>query len=338
MNVGTAPLIHYDPKLVEEAVFHAQRDSYVARELDENRSRIYAITDAEQREPLFQELYGEWFARLGLGESVTRALREQPLLLASVQDCYVVCAVGAKEEGAELFVAADPAAAETPRRTLRILIRPQSLLDRATVLAFLRHELFHIADMVDPAFGYEPALPRSQGGDTYDTLITNRYRVLWDATINGRMMRRGWLPPYVRDQELQKFRQAFPMLKESAGECFQKFFDDDHPSHAALALFAFDPRAAAGEAQRPGAAGTHCALCRFPTHVFEPEPENLGDEVLAAITRDFPGWTPAFGLCMQCADLYRASRISLEAAKILPGGNQGQEGFVRGGHSPNSFT
>jgi hypothetical protein len=331
-------MIHYDPKLVEEAVFHAQRDSYVARELDEGRNRIYGIADAEQREPLFQELYSGWFARLGLGESVTRALREQPLILTSVQDCYVVCATGAKEEGAELFVSADEAAAETPRRTLRILIRPQSLLAGADVLTFLRHELFHIADMVDPAFGYEPALPRSQGGDTYDTLITNRYRALWDMTINGRMMRRGWLPPHARDQELQEFRQAFPMLKDSAGECFPKFFDDDHPCHAALALFAFDPRAAAGEAHRPGTAGTHCSLCRFPTHVFEPEPENLGDEVLAAITRDFPGWRPALGLCMQCADLYRASRVSMEAVKTLPGGNQAQEGFVRGDHSPNSFT
>jgi hypothetical protein len=311
--------IHYDPKLVEEAVFYAQRHSDVATELDGRRSHIYEISEPEERERLFQGLYQEWFARLGLGETIDKALQEQAMITALVNDCYLVCAAQAKEEGAELFVAPDGASTENQRRTLRILIRPASLLNPLSAITFMRHELYHIADMLDPAFGYEPILPKADGGPTYDTLITNRYRVLWDVTINGRMMRRGWLPQTVRNRQLEDFRQAFPMLKEGQEKYFQLFFDGDEPRHSELAAFAFDPRAASGEIKDRGAAGTHCSLCKFPSHSFEREAQSLGDEVLAAISRDFPMWTPALGLCAQCADLYRARRLSMAAARALPG-------------------
>jgi hypothetical protein len=313
--------IHYDPKLLEEAVFYAQRDSYVARELDERRSRIYEIAEPEEREGLFQDLYREWFARLGLGDPIDKALQEQPIITASCNDCYVVCAIQAKQEGAELFVATNETPEKKRRRTLRILIRPQSLLDPESVITFLRHELYHIADMLDPAFAYQPALPKADGGPTYDALVTNRYRVLWDITIVGRMIRRGWLPQAIRNQQLWDFREAFPMLGESGEKYFQSFFDGDQPRHSELAAFALDPRAASRHRADPSAAGTQCPLCRFPSHSFEAEPEKLDVHVLAAITRDFPHWTPGRGLCAQCADLYRASGLSMAAAKALPGWN-----------------
>jgi hypothetical protein len=311
--------IRYDPKLVEEAVFHFQRDSYIGRELDERRGLIYEVCEAEERERLFRDLYGSWFARLGLAKPIEEALREQTTIAGLVGSCYIVCATHAKQEGAELFVASNRALAETARRTLRILIRPESLLKPEFAVTFLRHELYHIADMLDPAFAYEPTLPQTDGGPTYDTLIMNRYRVLWDVTINARMMRRGWLPDSVRDHELTSFRQAFPMLGESGEEYFEGFFDGRQPTHSDLAAFALDPRAAAGRLQGRSAVGTHCPLCKFPSHSFEPKPENLDVEVLSAISRDFPNWTPALGLCAQCADLYRASELSIVAARALPG-------------------
>ena len=312
-------VIHYDPRLVEEAVFHVQRDRYVASDLDERRRRIYETSEPEERERLFHDLYREWFTRLGLGKAIDHALQEQPIITALVEACYVVCVTAAKEEGAELFVTSNKGFEEKRRRTLRIRIRPESLLDRQSAITFLRHELYHIADMLDPAFAYEPVLPKTDGGPTYDTLITNRYRVLWDVTINGRMTGRGWLPQTTRDQQLNDFRQAFPMLKDGPEKCFRRFFDADQPRHSELAAFALDPRAASGALKESGAAGTHCPLCRFPSHCFEPEPEKLDAEVLIDIRRDFPKWTPARGLCAQCADLYRVSRISMAAAKALPG-------------------
>ena len=309
----------YGPHLVEEAVFLAQHDSPLSAELQEQRNRLYEIADAGERERRFSELNRSWFHRLGLGKVIEQSLQEQPLIAAHVERGYVVGATQAKEEGAELFVAPEDIESGHGRRTLRLLLRPESLLNDESLRPFLRHELFHISDMLDPAFAYEPTLPKAEGGPTYDTLITNRYRVLWDVTIAGRMARHGWCAATVRDQELQDFRHTFPMLDGESDEFFKGFFDAAAPRHQELAAFAFDPRAATNSVSNQAVAGTHCSLCRFPTQTFEAMAAQLGAEVLAAIKEDFPDWTPIKGLCVQCADLYRGRKMSMDALKLLPG-------------------
>ena len=57
----------------------------------------------------------------------------------------------------------------------------------------------------------------------------------------------------------------------------------------------------------------------FLESIAEPEPARLPDEVRNAIRADFPSWEPCEGLCIQCADLYRARRLSVAAAMLLPG-------------------
>ena len=309
----------YDPRLIEETVFLALRNHPQAREFQKQRDWVYEIGNLEERERRFGELNRSWFIRLELGNVIEEALGEQPTISACVESCFVLCAAQTKEQGAELFVAGDSRVDESARRTLRILLMPGSLLKPEVLLRLMRHELLHIADMLDPAFAYEPTLPRTEGGPTYDTLITNRYRVLWDVTIHGRMVRRGWILGSARDGQLNEFARAFPMLAERTEDTFNLFFNGDEHSHPELAAFAFDPRAAAGQAQGASAPGTHCPLCKFPTYIFEPEPNNLGSDVLQAINQDFPQWTPSLGLCEQCADLYRASRLSVAAARELPG-------------------
>ena len=317
--MSPAMLLRYDPRLIEEAVFLALRDRPETREFQKQRERVYEVADPQERERVFGELNRSWFVQLGLGNIVEQALHEQSQIASSVASCFVGCVAQTKEEGAELFVAPDEELEGTTRRIVSILLRPESLLQPESLLTFLRHELFHVADMLDPRFAYEPTLPKAEGGPTYDTLITNRYRAVWDVTINGRMVRRGWISECVRDEQFAEFVRAFPMLERQSAERFSRFFDGEHHPHPELAAFAFDPRAVAGTLHGASAPGTHCPLCRFPTHGFEPEPENLANEVIAAINRDFPQWAPALGLCAQCADLYRANQLSIAAAKELPG-------------------
>lgn len=313
--------IQYDPRLIEEVVFHAQRDPYIAVNLEDARNRIYEIADADERDHLFNELNRSWFFRLGLGHIIDQTLQERAIITSQVEECFIVRATQAKEEGAELFVARESDQNNLQRRVLRVLLRPESLLDAETLTFFLRHEFYHIADMLDPAFAYQPMLPRTEGGPTYDTLVTNRYRVLWDVTINGRMIRRGWCDGAVREQQFRDFVYAFPMLQEGVEELFFRFFDNRQPKHDDLACFAFDPREASANLPRKFAPGTHCPLCKFPTHAYEPAPDNLGAEISAAIRKDFPNWTPLLGLCTQCADLYRGRRLSMAALHQLPGWN-----------------
>jgi hypothetical protein len=316
-------VLRYDPRLIEEAVFLALHNHPDGRQYQKDRERVYEIADARERDRVFGDLNQEWLVRLGLDKAIGQSLAEQPEISSRASSCLVGRVAQAKEEGAELFVAADEQLDSIACRIVSILLRPESMLQPQVLLTFLRHELFHIADMLDPAFAYEPALPKAEGGPTYDTLITNRYRALWDVTINGRMTRRGWLAASAREQQLSDFRDAFPMLGENHEEFFRPFFDSEQPKHAELVAFAFDPRVASGGRIHKSASGTHCPLCRFPTHAYESEPDGLGAAVLEAIAEDFPNWTPSSGLCLQCADLYRGRRMSMDALRLLPGWNQG---------------
>ena len=315
-------IIHYDPKLVEEAVFRSHCERALGVEFDDERQRIYEIADAEKRDRLFQHFNARWFDRLALGAQITDAVQEQAIILATVESCYIVCAVHAKQEGAELYVAHDDRGGANSRRTLRITLRPQSLAKAETLRPFLRNELYHIADMLDADFGYEPALPKSPDGPTYDNFITDRYRVLWNVTICGRMARRGWLPASGREQIFKEFSAAFPMFHEVGARFFNRFYDSDQPRHAELAQFAVDPVRASNDPSLQAARPSHCPLCKFPTQSFAPAPQNLPSELRAEIASDFPDWSPALGLCIQCADLYRSRQMSMAALKTLPGWNQ----------------
>lgn len=54
----------------------------------------------------------------------------------------------------------------------------------------------------------------------------------------------------------------------------------------------------------PGAPLPRCRLCELPNRDIELAPEALAHHVLAAISRDFPSWRVADGLCSRCAELY----------------------------------
>jgi len=313
-----ADFIRYEPRFIEDVLLYALRGHKREREFQLRRNRLYGIADPEEREKAFQELDQQWFARLELGAPVDQAISEQPLLRLSLDYCLVARAPGKREEGAELFVNPHAGALPGEKPTAALFLRPQSFLDRAALLTFLRRELFHVVDMLDPSFGYEPALPAAEGGPTHDRLLKNRYRILWDTTIDGRMARRGWLPESVRAERLTEFNCAFPMLGRQTEQLFCRFFDRESRTHAELVALAFNPRAALQDSAASPSPGSRCALCGFPTYAFEPEPEILPDEVIAQIAKDFPKWHPSHGLCRQCADIYRALALSTCAVTPVP--------------------
>ena len=299
-------ILRYDPRFLEEAVFLSLRGHPEALAFQMERDRLYEIADTDDREKAFQELNVRWFDHLGLAKPIETAVHEQPLISSSVKWSVVARAARKGEEGAELFVNPEDSLKERERRTVRILLKPESLLNPESVLTFLRHELFHIMDMLDPRFGYEPTLPVAEGGPTYDRLLQDRYRVLWDAAIDGRLVRRQWAPESIRAERLHEFSRTFPMLEKEIPRMFSHFFDQEPHAHAELVTFACNPSAALGFSPETPHPGSRCPLCSFPTHSFTPEPELLSAETITQINQDFPRWHPSKGLCLQCADLYQA--------------------------------
>src|SRR5262245_56142268 len=174
----------YDPELVEDAVLLAEPKLVPvdARAFRRERDRIYEVADAREREARFRSLHRCWFARLGLNRIVEQSLEERPEVAGRVAEGRVVRALTRKDEGADLVDHVGPGEAE-PRPMLVLRLRPSSLAAADGLLDLLRHELQHVADMVDPAFGYQRSLPTSGDGPSYDNLVRDRYRVLWDVTI-----------------------------------------------------------------------------------------------------------------------------------------------------------
>ena len=184
--------------------------------------------------------------------------------------------------------------------TILIRLRPESFLDPDRLAGLLRHELEHVADMTDPAFGYRKELPASDAGPAHENLLRDRYRAVWDATVDGRLFHRGLLGEEAREARQAEFARAFPMLEPGTEEHFSRWFDEPGPTHRAIAAFVLDPP---GPDRGPSG---RCPICRFPTSRLDPHPERIPAAALAELQRAHPGWRPAQGLCLQCGEIYIA--------------------------------
>jgi hypothetical protein len=294
----------YAPDLVEEAVLTAERTmSTVNRwEFRRERDRLYELTDHDQREERFQSLHLRWFVRLGLHGVVEQIVSERPELAGGVGEGRVVRALTRSEEGADLMDRVTPEHADL-RPLLVIRLRPAMLLESEALRALLRHELTHIGDMLDPAFGYERTLRPSDDGPSGDNIVRDRYRVLWDVTIDGRLARAGLGSDRMRTARWQEFTATFSMLGDRRRAAFDDWFDRTRPTHAALAAFA---QAATGADSTNSADSGRCPICRFPVASLDRQPERLSADASAAIRGDHPTWSIQQGLCSQCLDLYEA--------------------------------
>jgi hypothetical protein len=305
--------LSFSADLAEEAVLlaiaaHAEEPSFRRA-----RDPLYRLAP-EDRESAFTRLHQEWLVRLGLDQPFHDALDELPELADATARCLVSRAYSRPDETVDLLIAP-----EEPGRTGRsilVRVRATALQHGPRVLGWLRSELLKVSDMLDPSFGYEPALPVS--GDPADQqLARERYRAIWDVSTMGRLERRGLAREDAVDAARRAFAAAFPMLRETLDESFRRFFVGEVHTHAQWAAFATAPRGADdGVTLVPGG---RCPLCRFPTHAPEAAPQSLSPEVVARIVADFPTWSISAGLCRQCADLYRAEALSRQALAELPG-------------------
>jgi hypothetical protein len=231
--------VDLEPGLVESAVLCARRDAPEERAFRGERDRLYAIAEPEVREAAFAAHHTRWFARLGLGRPLERALDEYPEIADRCERCIVASAPAGAHEAADLLVA-PPA-----RPTVLLRVRPETVAAPARFLLLLRRELLHIADMLDPAFGYRPRLASTGRGPLADRLLADRYRVVWDVVVDGRLARMGRAPSSMRQERLQEFRRAFP--GPDAEAAFERLFAGPRCAHADLLGFAAESAPARSE-------------------------------------------------------------------------------------------
>jgi hypothetical protein len=321
--------LRYDDDFVEGAVFvransrQAGPPSLQVRRFHGQREKLYTILDPDERNAAFFELHLDWFREWGMEKMLLNVADEFPLFRAALGALIFRKARVKKDEGAELYVqnGSDEAPAAIIRSAI-VALRAERFERPDELAGFLRHELTHVHDMVNPAFGYSPQLHLPGQNAAQQRLTRERYRLLWDITIDGRLAVaadvRGRTdsqphdapPPPVgsylpgsHEYHSAAFDRAFGFWPESRrDEVFDALWNNPNPRHDDLLAIAADPRDIKSALEpTPGAP---CPLCGFATFDWA-EIHTLSEPTLTAIRREFPQWTPEEGACGRCVAIYR---------------------------------
>ena len=304
--------LRYDEELVEAAAFlcaggrRANVPPLQIRRFNREREKPYAVPDPDERNAAFFTLHLEWFREWGLEQVLLNLADEFPLLRKALAVLAFRKARGRNEEGAELFVSA-----ETGRNAV-VALCPERFARDEELAGFLRHEFMHVNDMLDPAFGYSPQLHSGGHNPAQQRLTRERYRLLWDIAIDGRLTQAKRGTAGRHKSHRAAFDQVFGFWTETRrGEIFSSLWNGTDPRHGDLLAIASDPREVK-TAHEPLPGGL-CPLCDFSTFNWA-DGQALPAEIRSRVSAEFPHWLPEHGLCGRCLETYEAASEHLQTA------------------------
>ena len=296
--------LRYDEDFLEAAVFlcaSGRREGVPSLQIarfQREREKLYAILDPDERNTAFFKLHLDWFREWGLENLITALLKEFPLLTAKLAVLAVRKTRGKSDEGAELYVN------DVGERNAILALRPESFGRDATLQDYVRHEFTHLSDMLDPDFGYLPTLNLPGLNGAQQRLARERYRLLWDITIDGRLSAAGHTPMQTREQHSAGFARGYSFWPEQRrAESFDALWLNASPRHDDFLALIADPRGLR-DAHRP-APGASCPLCDFPTFDWA-DTGVVTNQIAEQIAAEFPDWSPEQGLCNRCLETYQA--------------------------------
>jgi hypothetical protein len=295
--------LRYDEDFIEAAVFlcaAGRRKGVPSLQIvrfHREREKLYSILDPDERNAAFFRLHLDWFREWGLEKPLTDLLKEFSLLPDKLSVLAVRMTRSKIDDGAELYVN------ETGERSAILALRPEWFERDSVLVNYLRHEFMHLRDMLNPEFGYAPALQLPSLNGAQLRLARERYRLLWDITIDGRLSAAGHRPMATREQQAAAFAGSYSFWQEERQtETFNWLWQSTAPRHADFLALIADPRGLLG-ANRP-APGASCPLCNFPTFTWA-NAEGLTPEIVKCIAAEFASWSPEQGLCERCLETYQ---------------------------------
>lgn len=295
--------------LVQRRLYELQRRGHSEpfEAFHEEADTLYELPP-NRRDAAFRELYATYFGRLGFLVPFRETLREFPAFEERVSAVYLAQVMASADESVDL---APPRKGEK-KREVGIRIRAEQMLDAPRLESYLRHEWTHLDDLLDPNFCAQDRLSWGVRSATEEHLLRDRYRVLWCATVDGRLERRGKTPGVPKDVRKADFEQLYRRLpQEVRARAFDRIWNDGRLSHPDLMTLAESLEAVRrfaetgvitpGERTVEPVEGAPCPLCRFPTFRWVTDVEAI---VAQRIQRDFPQWRPAEGICERCFERY----------------------------------
>lgn len=294
----------FEDDLVEAVVFlraDGRRPGVPALQIHRfhaERERCYATLDLDDRAAAFARVQLAWFTEWGVPDRLGTVATRFPQLQAALASLAFRKASGRNEEGAELYRNADGA------RQGVVALKPGRFAGDAALERLLHHELAHLADMVDEAFGYSPDLDGTAGTASQQRLVRERYRLLWNVSVDGRLTRRGLETVADEARRRDEFERAFAFLSEPRRRVvFDDLWQGRLARHSHLLEVASSPRGfAERHAPVPGAL---CPLCGFAAFEWT-DGHTLRPEAIIRIRTEFPAWQEAEAICARCAEIYES--------------------------------
>ncbi len=239
--------IEYEQSLIETTVFLAIRnDERLECELHQVVDNLYEIPDEEIRQGEFVPVFREFFTKLGFDRLIAGLLSERPLLSELIDRCVVREAPRKKAQSAELLIQEKIDTDSCVSKTLIIQICPHSFLEtddisamdspRIRLVNLMRRELLHVADMLDNQFGY--VRETFTGDPSRQNIQRDRYRILWDTYVEGRLER----DKFGVDGKKQKLAQDFGRVFSTNNErVFASIFDAQSLTHCNFMDWVHEP-------------------------------------------------------------------------------------------------
>jgi hypothetical protein len=157
---------------------------------------------------------------------------------------------------------------------------------------------------VDDAFGYSPDLERTGRTASQQRLVRERYRLLWNVSVDGRLTRRGLATIADGARRRSEFDRGFAFLSHERREVvFSALWNGRLARHDDLLAIASDPRDL-HEFHAP-VPGAQCPLCGF-TAFHWADAGTLRSEARDRIRSEFPAWREGEPICARCAEIYES--------------------------------
>jgi hypothetical protein len=316
-------ITRYDEDFVESAVSlcasgrRADIPPAQIRRFQAEREKCYTVLDPDERNAAFFQVHLAWFREWRLDQTLQSFVDELPLLTKALHILAWRKARNQSDEGAELYVQSRAGVSPAlPSRNAVVATRPERFERNECLGLLLRHELTHLHDMVDPTFGYSPELSQLGPVTAPPRLIRERYRLLWDITIDARLSRAGHAVSRTREQQEKLFHRVYSFWPEDQRRAvFDELSSTLEPTHTRLLALASDPRDLAHTVGP--LPGSPCPLCGFSTFEWA-EVTLLSESSCAQLKAEFPHWRPEQSLCKRCAETYEVSgRFELPSTVCL---------------------
>lgn len=286
--------LRLDPRLLEEVVHlglgrrREAGDAGAFESYHRQADRLYAA-EGPQRDQEFVALHRRLFRELGFEAPITAALAAQGPAVGGLASLTCLRTLRSEDEGADL-------GAESGGQDAVLRIRAARFESPDALAWFLDHELTRLADLLASQFGHDPA-SLAEVPVHRRRLVQERYRALWDASLDGRLERRGRAPLAPRAEHARALSRCFPSLPAAEIDAMlERVRREPVPTHAGLLALA-----AGRTAREPRQPGGPCPLCAFPTHHWA---DAADDALVRAIRTDAPHWEPDDGLCDRCLEMY----------------------------------